>query len=32
MADLIALITLAILFPLAALYIYGCEYLRGDRK
>jgi hypothetical protein len=32
MADLVALITLAVLFPLSILYIHGCEHLRGGKR
>lgn len=32
MADLIALVTLAILFPLSLLYVSGCDLLKGSRR
>lgn len=32
MLDTAALITLAILFPLSLLYVYGCDALKGKRK
>jgi hypothetical protein len=31
MADLIALITTAILFPASLLYIHACDHLKGSR-
>ncbi len=32
MADLIALVTLAILFPVSVLYVAACDRLKGSRR
>lgn len=32
MADLIAIITIAILFPISIVYVYACERLKGSRR
>jgi hypothetical protein len=32
MADLIAFITLAILFPASLLYVHACDRLKGNRR
>lgn len=32
MADLIALFTLAVLFPLSLLYVHACDRLKGSRS
>ncbi len=31
MADLIAILTIAILFPVSVLYVYACDRLKGKR-
>jgi hypothetical protein len=31
MADLIALVTIAILFPVSLLYVAACDHLKGSR-
>jgi len=32
MADIIALITIALLFPLSLLYVSACDRLKGSRR
>jgi hypothetical protein len=32
MADLIAIVTLFILFPASLVYVLGCERLKGSRR
>ena len=32
MADIIAIVTTAILFPLSLLYISACDHLKGSRR
>jgi hypothetical protein len=32
MADIIALITIAVLFPLSLLYVCACDHLKGSRR
>jgi hypothetical protein len=32
MTDLIALVTIAILFPLSLLYVSACDHLKGSRR
>jgi hypothetical protein len=32
MADIIALITIAILFPVSLLYVSACDLLKGSRR
>ena len=32
MADLIALITIALLFPISLLYVSACDHLKGSRR
>jgi hypothetical protein len=32
MADIIALITIAVLFPLSLLYVSACDHLKGSRR
>ena len=31
MTDLIAIITIAVLFPLSLLYVTACDHLKGNR-
>jgi hypothetical protein len=32
MADILALITIAVLFPLSLLYVSACDRLKGSRR
>jgi hypothetical protein len=32
MADFIALLTIAILFPISLLYVAACDHLKGSRR
>lgn len=32
MADLIAILTIAILFPASMLYVHACDRLKGSRR
>jgi hypothetical protein len=32
MADLIAIITIALLFPLSLIYVTACDHLKGSRN
>ncbi len=32
MADFLAILTIAILFPISVLYVLACEHLKGTRR